>query len=257
MNKFKVSVVVPVYNTRRKYLEQCVNSIVKQTYKPYEIIIVDDGSTRVQTLKALKQIEKKGVACVIHQNNRKISGALNTGIRNMKGNWWAGCSSDDVWFPYKLEEQVKYAKKHPHAKVIYANWVMIDKDGYLIGRVEEPEFFDIKAQQLHLMYRGYFATWSNMLVHKSVFEKVGLFNEAYPTSEDYEMNVRMSQYYLFYKVHRYLMMYRKHSEQLSESQWGWKGKKGQKYTQKAMELARKLFGGDGQNEGNYNRHTIV
>jgi len=243
---YKISTVVPVYNTRAKYLEQCLSSVFGQTFQPYEVIIVDDGSTRKETLKVLKLIESQNLknVKVIHQKNKKISGALNAGIKAMKGDWWAGCASDDMWFPNKLEEQVKYIKKHPKAKVIYANWIMIDKDGFFIGQVNEPEFFSLKEQQQYLT-RAYFATWSNMLIHKEVFKKVGIFNESYPTSEDYEMNIRIAQYYLFHKVSKNLMMYRKHPEQLTESEWGWKGSMGRFYTAKAMRFARQLFGGGG------------
>jgi len=249
--KYNISVVVPVYNTKAKYLEQCLFSIFGQTYQPYEVIIVNDGSTRKETLNVLKMIEEQNLKNVkiIHQENKKISGALNTGIRNMKGNWWAGCASDDLWFPNKLEEQVKFAKKHPEARVIYANWVMIDENGFFIRQVNEVEFFSLRDQQLYLC-QAYFATWSNMLVHKEVFKKIGLFNEAFPTSEDYEMNIRIAQYYLFYKVPKNLMMYRVHPEQLSESEWGWKGEKGKEYTIRAQKLAKQLFWKSKHGDGN-------
>lgn len=237
---FKISVVVPVYNTKKEYLIDCLNSIFHQTYKPYEIIVVNDGSTRKETLDVLKQLKDSDVI-LINQENKKISGALNAGIRIMKGDWWAGLSSDDMWFPNKLEEQVKFAKEHPEAKVIYANWIAVDHNGFFIQQINEHIFFNLKDQQDYLKH-GYFSTWSNIFINKEVFEKVGLFNEEYPTSEDYEFTIRMSQYYLFYKVPKNLMMYRIHPEQLTETEWGWKGIKGRFYTNKAALLAHKLFG---------------
>ena len=238
--KFRISVVVPVYNTKAKYIEECLESVFRQTYKPFEIIVVNDGSTRKETLDYIKKIERKGSAIVIHQKNKKISGALNTGIKSMKGNWWAGCSSDDKWVYNKLEEQVKYASDHPDAKVIYADWFMMDENGNITESVNEVTFSTIIQQRVYLCH-AYFSTWSNMFVHKSVFDDIGLFNESFPTSEDYEMNIRIAQKYLFHKVPKPLMMYRIHPEQLSESEWGWKGGQGSAYTSKAQDLARKLL----------------
>jgi len=239
MFEFKISVVIPVYNTKAKYIHECLSSVLSQTYKPFEIIIVNDGSTRKETLEFLEKIEREGLAKVIHQENKKISGALNTGIKAMSGDWFAGCASDDVWFPEKLEEQVKYARSHPEAKVIYADWVMIDENGNRLKTVKEVEFSTIIQQQVYLCH-AYFSTWSNMLVHKEVFENVGLYNESFPTSEDYEMNIRVAQKYLFHKVRKPLMMYRVHPEQLTKSEWGWSGKEGSKYTAMAQELARRF-----------------
>lgn len=235
-----ISVVVPVRNTKAEYLNQCLTSITAQTYQPFEVIVVDGESDRKETLNALNEWEKKGVK-VIHQKNKYISGALNTGIRNMKGDWWAGCASDDLWFPIKLAEQIKFSESKPEAKVIYANWLMIDSNGFFMRQINEPEFFSLKDQQQFLR-RGYFGTWSNLLIHKSVFEKVGLFNEEYPTCEDYEFNIRLAQFYLFYKVPKNLMMYRIHIEQLSQTPWGYGGENGKAFNQKAKELAEKLFG---------------
>ena len=243
--KMKVSAIVPVYNTNPEYLGICVSSILNQTYKPYELVIVNDGSTRKETIDFLNNLkkvkEKNGIKIkIIDQENKKISGALNTGIRNMKGDWWAGCSSDDMWLPNKLEEQVKFIKANKQARVVYANWVMVNEIGFPIRNLNEPEFTNLKDQQ-EFLKNSYFATWSNMMIHESVFKKVGLFNEEYPTCEDYEFNVRMSEYYLFHKVPKVLMMYRVHPEQLTNSEWGFAGEKGKVYRNKSKELARRLF----------------
>ena len=151
----KISAVVPVFNTNPKYVQQCLDSIYGQFYKPHEIIVVNDGSTREETLAFLKELKEGGKVRVIDQENKKISGALNTGIRNMTGDWWAGLSSDDMWYPNKLKDQVEYQKQHPEAEVIYANWDMIDGDGNVVRRINEPQFANLYQQQKHLI-KGYF-----------------------------------------------------------------------------------------------------
>lgn len=237
----KISVVIPVYNTKTKFLQDCLISVFVQVYKPYEIIVVNDGSTRKETLEFLDKLKENRRVIVIDQENKKISGALNTGIRNMKGDWWAGLSSDDMWYPFKLQCQVNYVKDNPEAKVIYADWHAIDENNNITGATRSPKFNSLKEQQQHLR-RAFFATWSNLLIHKEVFNKVGLFNESYPTCEDYEMNIRIAQYYFFHKVEKPLLLYRFHKEQLSNTPMGWKGSMGKIYNEKAKELAEKLYG---------------
>ncbi|MFH1545349.1 MAG: glycosyltransferase [archaeon] len=256
----KISVVIPVFNTAPKYIKQCLGSVFAQSYKPYEIIVVNDGSTRKETLLFLRELEKDKRVRLINQENKKISGALNTGIKNMKGEWWAGLSSDDMWLPNKLECQIDYAKNNPDAKVMYADWMMVNETiplfnktlpawllrilwrlGFLVREVKEQSFSNLHDQQRYLTH-SYFATWSNLLIHKEVFDKVGLFNEEFPSCEDYEMNIRIAQHYLFHKVEKTLMRYRVHAGQLSNTEWGFEGGEGKEYQEKAKKLAQKLYG---------------
>jgi len=237
----KISVVSPVYNIRPDFLEKSINSILNQSYKPYEIIVVDDGSTRKETLDCLEEFKKNERLTIIHQENKKTCGALNTGIRNMTGDWWAGLSSDDMWKSYKLEKQVAFAKEHPEAMVIYADWQTIGEDD-VIGdpHYVEPVFNTLEEQQ-QFVIGSYFGMWSNMVVHKSVFDKVGMFNEEFVACEDYEMLVRISQYYLYYKVPEVLTSYRIHGEQTTNGDYGFQGRMGKEYDAKAHALAGKLF----------------
>lgn len=237
----KISVVSPVFNIKAEYLEKSINSILNQTYKPYEIIIVDDGSTRQETLDCLEEFKKNERLTIIHQVNKKTCGALNTGIIHMTGDWWAGLSSDDMWLPYKLEKQIEFFEKHPIAKVIYADWQTIGVDD-VIGdpHYVEPVFETLDQQQQFVM-GSYFGMWSNMLVHKSVFDKVGIFNEEFIACEDYEMLVRISQFYLYHKVSEVLTQYRIHEEQTTQGDYGFQGKIGKKFDAQAHRLAYQLF----------------
>lgn len=238
----KISVVSPVYNIKAEYLEKSIYSILNQTYEPYEIIIVDDGSTRQETLDCLEDFKKNSKITIIHQKNKKTCGALNTGIVHMTGDWWAGLSSDDMWLSHKLERQVQFAKEHPEAKVIYADWQTIgEKDEIGDPHYVEPVFNTLEEQQKFVM-GSYFGMWSNMLVHKSVFDKVGIFNEEFVACEDYEMLVRISQHYLYHKVPDVLTQYRIHGEQTTHGDYGFQGRIGKIYDAKAHQLAHKLFG---------------
>ena len=127
----KISAVMPVFNTDPKYIFEAVQSILTQNYNIYEFIIVNDGSDRSETLGVLNQIQKAylaGIRVEHHFENKGIPGALNTGIRVMKGDWFAGCSSDDRWLPNKTEEHVKFVKSNPKAKAMYSDWEFINDE---------------------------------------------------------------------------------------------------------------------------------
>lgn len=242
----KISVVIPVFNTKAEYLRMAVESVLLQSYPCHELIVVNDGSTRKETLQELNTAkygyDKYDIIKVIDQENKKISGALNTGIRHMTGDWWTGCGSDDTWLPDKLKEQVSFIEKHPDAKVIYCDWDYIDAKGNVIKHFTEPEFKD-RIEAGKYIIRNYFGTWGGMMIHRSVFDAVGLFNEAFPTREDYEMNIRILIKFMMYRVPKTLFTYRLHPEQLTNSAHaGARSADGKRYTEIARDLAIAFFG---------------
>jgi len=239
----KISAVIPVFNTRAIYLRSAVRSVLLQQYPCHELIIVNDGSTRKETLDELDSIrDSHPLVKVIDQENKRISGALNTGIRYMTGDWWAGCGSDDTWYLHKLKDQVAFIKANPEAKVIYCDWDYINANGEKIGHFQEPEFRDRMAAGRYIIH-DYFGTWGGMMVHRSVFDDIGLFNEAYPTREDYEMNIRILTKYMMYRVPKTLFTYRLHAEQLTNSAHaGSRSANGKKYTELARAIAIEYFG---------------
>ena len=237
----KISSVTPVYNTNPIFLKKCIQSILDQTYQPFEIIIVNDGSTRQETLDCLAEFKQNERLIVIDQENKRTCGALNTGIRAMTGDWWAGLSADDMWMPYKLEKQVAFSKEHPEAKFIYGDYRCIEADDSIAQeRYVEPTFGNLRAQQ-QFVIRSYFGMWSSMLLHKSVFDQVGLYNEEFIACEDYEMLIRITQYFLAYKVPEILTSYRKHSEQTTEGDYGFEGKIGRPFDMRCHAMAKEMF----------------
>src|SRR5713226_560887 len=109
MSPLKVSVIIPVYNAE-KYVKQCIDSCLSQTYTDFEIIIVDDGSTDL-TPKILKEYGK--VIKVINKQNGGTASALNTGIKQSKGEWIKWISADDVLLNDSIEILMKTAKELP------------------------------------------------------------------------------------------------------------------------------------------------
>ena len=241
----RISVIMPVYNTHPLFLDQAICSVFKQSYPPVELIIVNDGSNKLETLKRLLFLKESFPELIfINQENKGIPGALNAGIKNMKGDWFAGLSSDDRWFPNKLSEQVKYIKENPEAKVIYSDWEFIDKNGSKIKTYNEPEFKSRQEAGYHLI-REHFPNWSGMVIHKSVFDKIGLYNEEFITREDYEMSVRILTRFMMYKIPKILFQYRLHPEQLSSSnELNTRTDESRRLCEKARDLAIEYFGNE-------------
>ncbi len=117
----KVSVIIPTYNRAHTIL-RAVNSVIKQSYKAFEIIVVNDGSTD-ETLKVLHPYHKD--IKIISQTNKGVSSARNTGIRSAVGDWIALLDSDDEWLPEKLEHQNAYYKINPDMQIFQSSEIWI------------------------------------------------------------------------------------------------------------------------------------
>ena len=117
-----VSVLIPIYNSER-FLEECLNSVISQTYQNIEIIVVDDGSTDSSS-DILKRYSDK--VNVFSQKNNGLASALNLGISKMNGRWLKWFSPDDVMYPFTIETLVDEGKKLSDNTIIYSNWNIMD-----------------------------------------------------------------------------------------------------------------------------------
>lgn len=186
----KVSVIIPTYNSA-KYIIETINSIINQTVAPFEIIVVDDGSTDETGLLLESRFGDK--IHYIYQENRGPAPARNTGIRNARGNLIAFIDADDLWLPQKLEKQIIYLKDNPEIALVYTNLYLFSDEGIKSPVKFRPHYGD---GFLHLLRRNYIAT-STVLVKKECFDKLGLFDERpeIEAAEDYEMWLRISRYF--------------------------------------------------------------
>lgn len=135
-----VSVIVPTYN-RAHLLPGCIASVLTQSYRPVEIIIVDDGSGD-STERVARSFPRH--VRYIRQENQGVSAARNTGLRAARGDFVAFLDSDDRWLPFKLALQVAFLAAHPDVGMVWTDMAAIDPD----GRVIEPAY-------LRTMYSAY------------------------------------------------------------------------------------------------------
>lgn len=187
----RVSIVIPVYNGAN-YLREAIDSALVQTYSNVEILVVNDGSDdggRTEEI-ALSYGER---IRYIKKENGGVASALNAGIRNMKGEYFSWLSHDDVYYPDKIEKEVEAVLQcGDPARIVQCEYDFYDEDSksltttdfhryYQIERLENS-VFSVLQLQIHAC---------GALIHKSNFERVGLFDERIQTVQDIEMWFRL------------------------------------------------------------------
>ena len=180
-----ISVIIPTYN-RKHTLSRAINSVIDQTYEPFEIIIVDDGST-----DGTKEWLAKRYPDVqyIYQPNSGVSVARNVGIKSAQGDWISLLDSDDEWLSQKLEKQVKAVKEDPDSMFCHTNEVWI-RNGVRINQGKKHQKYGglIFNQCLDICR----ISPSSVLLKNSILKDTGLFDEKLPVCEDYDLWLRIT-----------------------------------------------------------------
>jgi glycosyltransferase involved in cell wall biosynthesis len=212
--KARVSVIIPSYNCAR-YVGQSVESVFAQSRQPEEIIVVDDGSTD-GTRQALELY--RGRIRYIYQENRGAAAARNNGIRTATGDFVAFLDADDLWLPEKLEFQMEYFARHPNYGLVYSDMKIFDESGIIHESVKQ---WLGMSMPVGYVFRQLF--WDTLFIpaavvcRKACFERAGLFDERLVFCEDYEMWLRIARLFEFGCVDKPLVMYRKHSNQSTQT----------------------------------------
>ncbi|MDH3277298.1 MAG: glycosyltransferase [Nitrosopumilus sp.] len=141
-----VSIVIPVYNSE-KFLIECLESVLNQTYKQIEIITINDGSTD-GSLKILQEYSDK--ITIISQKNQGLASALNVGIKNMNGGWFKWFSPDDIMHPKAIETLVNAAKNLQDNTIIYSNWDIVDINGKKLRSFEESNYNSLNSFEFNV-----------------------------------------------------------------------------------------------------------
>ncbi len=183
----EVSVIIPTYN-RAKFVTKAIDSVLAQTYKDYEIIVIDDGSTD-NTQEVLEPYMDK--ITYMYQENAGVSAARNAGIRATTGQWIAFLDSDDKWMPEKLSIQMECLSQN-NAKVCFTANVCftnsIREEGQfedLTGLSQKEVKEQIFAEPFDLILRdSFWLSVQTMVIEKKLLEKVGCFDERLKVAED-------------------------------------------------------------------------
>ncbi|MHA1380619.1 MAG: glycosyltransferase family 2 protein [Candidatus Helarchaeota archaeon] len=192
----KVSVIIPTYN-RAHLLPRAIKSVLNQTFKDFELIIIDDGSID-ETEEVVKKFQKEDerIKYIKHNTNMGGGAARNTGIKVSRGEYIAFQDSDDEWLPEKLEKQIKVFKNiAPEISVIYTGFWKVkgNKKTYIPSKRITKKEGDIHKELL----KGNFVTTQVAIVKRECFKKSGMFDETLPRLQDWDLWIRISKYYCF------------------------------------------------------------
>ncbi len=219
-----VSVVIPTYN-RAYCIERAINSILNQTWKNLEVIIVDDASTD-NTEQVIRGMSDERIRYIRYEENRGANHARNVGIENARGNYIAFNDSDDEWLPQKLEKQMKQLllAERTEGNVGCAYCIVTKYDN---GKVVEvaPNISELGEEAFgdiyYFMQSNMFISTQTLLMKKEVFEDVGMFNENLKRLQDWELLLRVAQKYKFTLVQESLVNAYIQKECISKNTKGW------------------------------------
>ncbi len=204
------SVIIPTYN-REAFVIEALESVALQTKAPYEVIVVDDGST--DRTKAL--VKKYFPSAVyIRTQNQGVSKARNIGLQISKGNIIAFLDSDDLWLPNKLEEQLAYLEENPEIRILHCNeeW---RRDGELL---QQKKYHQKKGGELFFdsLPRCVISP-SAVIMRREILIEFGQFDESLVACEDYDLWLRITSSELVGFVEKTLVIKRGgHADQLSK-----------------------------------------
>ncbi|MBI3795924.1 MAG: glycosyltransferase family 2 protein [Deltaproteobacteria bacterium] len=208
-----VSVIIPTYN-RRDFVREAVASVLAQTYRDFELLVIDDGS---DDDTAAVVHEFNGVRYVF-QPNRGVSAARNRGVALSTGELLAFLDSDDVWQPDKLKYQVAFFTARPEARICQTEELWL-RHGVRVNPHNKHRKVggDIFARSLQLCL----VSPSAVMLRRELFAQVGGFDETLPACEDYDLWLRIAATELIHLIATPLVIKRGgHADQLSHQFWG-------------------------------------
>jgi len=206
MNRL-VSIIIPCYN-QGHFLGEAIESVLRQTYRHFEVIVVDDGSTDDTAEVAARY---RQVRC-IRQENEGVSAARNTGLGESRGRYVVFLDADDRLLPNALELGVDCLRACPDCAFVFGQRRYIETDGSPLPTSEQP---CVDTEHYVALLRWCFMSVGAEIFRRSVLESVGGFNVALPASEDYELYLRIARTHPIRCHSNVVVECRKHGQNVS------------------------------------------
>ncbi|MBW4536881.1 MAG: glycosyltransferase [Pleurocapsa minor HA4230-MV1] len=207
IDKPKISVIIPTYNAI-SYLPAAVDSVLKQTFRDFELIIVDDGSSD-RTAEWVLSLTDPRVK-FITQENQGSAAARNKGIAIAQGAYIALFDADDIWELTKLEKQAHFLDAHSSIGLVDTSVVLIDEEGKSTGKVVTSQAEGDVWKHL-VQFQPVCSCDSTPLIRRECFDTVGLFDRDLMFLEDLDWWIRLASHYQFGAIKEPLVKYRQHS----------------------------------------------
>lgn len=179
-----VSVIMPAHNAAT-HIAKAIQSVLNQSYRDIELIVVDDGSTD-NTADIVTGFEEDRIK-YFYQDNAGASSARNLALRKSQGSYIVILDADDMMTPDFIARHLEEFDKHPQADLVYCDDSLIDENDKPIRVIERPEYADTKSLVRDLFRCGYPVVPFRTCIRKSVFDKIGFYDEGLLVAEDYDM----------------------------------------------------------------------
>lgn len=206
-----VSVIIPTYNSE-KYIEETLNSVLNQTYREFEIIIIDDCS-KDNTFEIVKEYEKKysNIVCLKQEQNKGVAEARNRGIKKSRGRYIAFLDSDDLWYEKKLEKQLKLMKEK-RVFFSYTAIEMIDEEGKILKEKREVK----EEIDYNFLLRNTMIATSTVILDSLEIKQLNFNKDR--GAEDYALWLKLlKKYGKAYGINEVLIKYRIRKKSLSSN----------------------------------------
>ncbi len=205
----KISVLMPVYNTKEEYLREAIDSILKQSFEEFELVIVDDASNDA-TKKVLASFIDPRIVIVENKENKGLAYALNVGLEKSRGEYIARMDSDDIAKPNRLKVSYEYMEQNSEVNII---GTYVDICGKVFKQRDE---LTSELRKALMMVVNVGPVHPSVMIRNSFLKEYGIkYDEAFYTSEDYDLWARCMEYTPVHIVPEVLLWYRVHEGQFS------------------------------------------
>ncbi len=205
----RVAAIIPAYNAAR-FLPHALDSVLRQTYSDWEVVVVDDGSTDNTREVAEAAIPTFGGRLrYVYQPNRGVSAARNTAIRNTNASLIALLDADDIWEPNRLQLGLEVMDSQPEVGLVHGKIARIDVAGNILGHPPAPSRKYLEGSiAKHIYCRRAHLLAPTVLFRRSCLDRVGYFDETMHTTEDRDLWFRIAQHYAVGYIDQVIARYR-------------------------------------------------
>lgn len=221
-SKPKISVIMSVFN-HEKYLQKSIDSILSQSYKNFEFIIINDGSNKnAKKILELNKLQDKRIKVINNKKRIGLTKSLNIAIKISKGEYIARQDSDDISYFKRFEEQLNFFKKNKKVIMCGTNGILIDNNDSFLKNIKnlENNYEKIKKK---LIYENQFIH-SSVMVKRNYLLEVKGYDEKFKYAQDYDLWCRLSIKGFLTNINKILVKIRQHNESITK-----KNKKEQNY----------------------------
>ena len=213
----KVSIIIATYN-RAHYIQETIDSILRQRFRDYELIVIDDGSTD-GTRKVLDAYGSQ--LCYVYQENAGPSAARNEGVRRAKAAWLAFQDSDDVWLPDHLETLYAYAKDDPSCGMVFANGAYlgspVNQRKTIIPAKKSRRLADQGVRLVDLFDKS-IVRLQAALISKQAYQVIGGHDESLRICMDLDLSFRLLMQAPVAYLDHVVFLYRKHDGNIGQNE---------------------------------------